>query len=217
VWGGSYYQRANQYDWWGGATLNIRPASNVTVSIGPGLSGGRTPAQFVREASDSTAIDTYGVRYVFAEISRAELSTSIRVNWIFTPKLSFQLYAQPFVSAADYGNPRGLRRAGTYEFDEYTEAAGTFNATRNEIYPNGAAGDTIPLFNNSDFNFRSLRGNAVLRWEYMPGSTLFVVWQHQRDDSDGVGTFRFRYAMDRMFAHEPNNMFMVKVSYYWNP
>jgi hypothetical protein len=217
MYAGGYLQRSDQYDWWSGVSLNYRPASNITVSVGPNLSGGLSPTQYLQEAADPTATATYGVRYLFASLDRAELSTSLRVNWTFTPALSFQLYAQPFVSAGDFGNPRALRAAGTYDFDVYTATNGTYDPARNEVYPNGVAGDTIPLSNNGDFNVRALRGNAVLRWEYLPGSTLFLVWTHGRADSDDVGTFRFAHAMDRMFAHKPDNVFMVKLSYYWNP
>jgi hypothetical protein len=218
--GGTYYQEAEQYDWWSGATLNVRPASNVTVSIGPNLSGGRTPAQYIGAYKDvipPIVADPDSLRYVFASLSRTELSAGIRVNWTFTPKLSLQLYMQPLISAGEFGNFRALRQAGTYEFDEYTEAAGTYNPARQEVYPDGpGTADTIAL-ESPDFNFRSLRGNAVLRWEYLPGSTLFLVWTHGRQDSDGIGSFRFSHSLDRMFALAPENQVMVKVSYYWNP
>jgi hypothetical protein len=222
MYAGSYFQKSDQYDWWSGATLNYRPASNVTVSIGPNLSGGLSLTQYINEYPDSSAIATFLERYVFAAIDRTELSAGIRVNWTFTPRLSFQLYAQPFVSAVDYGDYRALRTPGTYDFDVYTEAAGTYDPDSTFIYPNGPGGTRIQLYpgregRNRDFNFRSLRGNAVLRWEYLPGSTLFLVWTHGRSDEDGVGTFRLRQSMGRLFANAPENMFMLKASYYWNP
>jgi hypothetical protein len=225
---GSYYQKSYQYDWWSGATVNYRPASNVTVSVGPNLSGGRSPTQYVNEYVDSTATATYLTRYVFADLERTELSAGIRVNWTFTPSMSFQLYAQPFVSAGDYGDYRALTAPGTYDFDVYTEADGTYRPDSTFIYPNGPGGNAIQLYPegdgdnknpgfNPDFNIRSLRGNAVLRWEYLPGSTLYLVWTHGRSDSDNVGTFRFSQSMSQLWATAPENMFMVKVSYYWNP
>ncbi len=217
MYAGTYRQRADQYDWWSGMTLNVRPASNVTLSVGPNLSGGRTPAQYIGGYTDSTATTTFGVRYMFASLDRTELSAGIRLNWTFTPKLSLQLYAQPLISAGEYGDFRALAEPRTYDFDVYTAAAGTYNPSTHEVYPNGpTAADTIELY-NPDFNFRSLRGNAVLRWEYLPGSTLYLVWTHGRSDADDVGSFRFRYALDRLFALPPENLFMVKLSYYWNP
>lgn len=221
TYGGAYYQRSDQYDWWSGLSINLRPAANVTVSVGPNLSGGLTPAQYIGAYPDTTppanATMTESVRYVFASLDRTELSAGVRLNWTFTPRLSLQLYAQPLVSAGEYGDFRALRTARSYDFDVYRAADGRYNPTNYEVYPNGPAdADTLRLY-NPDFNFRSLRGNAVLRWEYLPGSTLFLVWTHGRQDFDQIGSFRFGYSVDRMFALAPENMFMVKVSYYWNP
>ena len=69
-------------------------------------------------------------------------------------------------------------------------------------------------FGNPDFNFRSLRGNAVLRWEYRPGSTLFLVWTQQRSDTAPFGDFDFRRDRQALFRATPDNIFLVKVSYW---
>ena len=222
MWAGMYYQESYQYDWWSGGGLRFRPASNITLSVEPNFSGGRSPTQYINEYADSTATATYSKRYVFADIDRMELSAGIRLNWTFTPKLSFQLYTQPFISAGDFGNYRSLSAPRTYNFDVYTEANGTYRADSTLIYPNGPSGDPIQLYpndpgHNPDFNYRSLRGNAVLRWEYLPGSTLYIVWAHGKEAEDDVGTFRLGYSMDQLLADPPENMFMVKISYYWNP
>lgn len=220
TWAGTYYQRPDLYEWWAGFWVNVRPASNLTVSIEPGLSKGRTVVQYIDEFPDAQATATFGNRYVFAALDRMDLSAGIRMNWTFTPTLSFQLYAAPLVFAGEYGDFRSLRTPRTFDFDVYTEANGTAvaipdsNAYR--IYPNGPGGTSFRV-DNRDGSFRALRGNAVLRWEYLPGSTLYLVWMHRRSDEDRDGTFRFRYSMDRMFAHAPENMFMLKMSYYWNP
>ena len=70
-------------------------------------------------------------------------------------------------------------------------------------------------FGNPDFNFRSLRGNAVLRWEYRPGSTLFVVWQQQRSHVDPFGDFELSRDARGVFDAPPDNVFVVKVSYWF--
>ena len=72
-------------------------------------------------------------------------------------------------------------------------------------------------FGNQDFNFKSLRGNAVLRWEYMPGSTLYLVWTQSRQDFESTGDFRFGSSMGRMLRAPADNIFMVKLTYWWNP
>lgn len=74
-------------------------------------------------------------------------------------------------------------------------------------------GRTIPI-ENPDFNVRSLRGNAVFRWEYRPGSTLFVVWQQSREDEAPYGDFNLRRDRTALFAARPENIFQVKVNYW---
>jgi hypothetical protein len=114
-----------------------------------------------------------------------------------TPALSIQLYAEPFVSAGDYSNFKELvdGRSKSYE-GRYT--------------PTDYAG-------NPDFNYRSFRTTNVLRWEYKPGSTLFVVWQQGREDSVGHGDFNFNRDFGATFDSPARNVFLVKWAYWFNP
>ena len=72
-------------------------------------------------------------------------------------------------------------------------------------------------FDDPNFSLASLRGNAILRWEYLPGSTLFLVWTQNRSDTILDGTFRFGEGMSRMFNGAADNIFLVKLSYWWKP
>ena len=118
------------------------------------------------------------------------------MNYTVTPTLTIQIYAEPFVSAGDYSNFKALAdgRATAYE-DRYvpTEYSG-----------------------NPDFNYRSFRTTNVLRWEYRPGSALFVVWQQGREDQSGQGTFKFDRDFGRIFEAPAVNVFLVKWSYWLN-
>jgi hypothetical protein len=67
------------------------------------------------------------------------------------------------------------------------------------------------------FTTRSLRGSAVLRWEWRPGSTLFLVWQQQREFEDASGDFRFRRDLRRLGRASPDNVFVVKATWWLNP
>jgi hypothetical protein len=130
-----------------------------------------------------------------------------------------QLYAQPLVSAAAYTNFKSLARPRTFEFDEYGTGSSTFtdNDSSFVIDADGLGPAPADTLDNPDFSSTSLRGNAVLRWEYLPGSTIFFVWTQSRSESLGDGNFRFRRSMNRLFDATPDNTFMVKVSYWWNP
>src|SRR3989440_3926276 len=191
--GGTYYRSAQDYDWYSYADVKFLPAPNVSVSVGPNLSGAIYPLQYVDAIADSTATATFGTSYVFARLRQTELSAGIRLNWTYSPTLSLQLYAQPLISAGKDDPFKSLARPRSYDF---SPAAAPYNP---------------------DFNFKSLRGNAVLRWEYMPGSTLFFVWTQSRSASDDDGSFRFGSSMSQMLRAPAENIFMIKASYWWNP
>ena len=69
----------------------------------------------------------------------------------------------------------------------------------------------------NDFTFASLRGNAVVRWEYLPGSTLFLVWTQSRSASEDIGSFRLGESFDQLIGAKADNIFLVKLTYWWNP
>jgi uncharacterized protein DUF5916/cellulose/xylan binding protein with CBM9 domain len=190
---GTYYRSGADHEWWSYANLKYRPAPNVSVTVGPNFSVAANPLQYVDTIVDASATATYGVRYIFARLRQTELSAGIRLNWTYSPTLSLQLYAQPLISAGKYDAFKELARPRS---NDYTPAAAPYNP---------------------DFNYRSLRGNAVLRWEYLPGSTLYFVWTQSRESADGLGDFQFGPSMRRMFQAPADNIFMIKASYWWNP
>jgi hypothetical protein len=198
------YQSVQDRSAYVGASLQLRPASNVSLSVGPQYSWERTPVQYVTQYADSTAPLTYGTRYVFAGLVANELSASLRLNWTFTPKLSLQFYGQPLISAGAYSDYKALARPKSFAFDRWNDGTSTFDSTT--FTPPG-----------NDFNFKSLRGNAVLRWEYLPGSTLYLVWTQSRQDVENTGEFRFGPSLSRLTRSRPDNIFMVKFTYWWTP
>ena len=131
------------------------------------------------------------------------------------------MYAQPFLSSADYGTPAELAKPRTYEFDRYGEDVGDLETTEGGyfVYPQGAgAGQPRFFVPNRDFNLRSLRGNAVLRWEWRPGSTLYLAWQQDRSDyAPYVGDFSMARDRRALFDAQPDNVLVLKVSYWLNP
>ncbi len=179
---------------------------------------------------DPLAEATYGTRYVFAGIDRNRLSLETRVNLTFSPTLSLQLYLEPFVSTGDYGALKELRAPNTFEFLEYGEDVGAVGSGEEggyEVDPDGNGPAEAFLVSNRDFSYRSLVGNAVLRWEWRPGSTLFFVWQQRRINSVNgpgtsggqpwAGTFDLGRDAGDMFQVAPDNIFMIKVNYWLNP
>ncbi len=201
-----------------GATYH--PVPSVSVSVGPNLSRNWSSYQYVTSVGDPTATDFYGRRYVFATLDQRTLSMDTRLSMTFTPTLSLELFAQPFIASGSYSHykefaaPRVLEKT-LYGRDIGTIAAAGEGFDREFTVDPDAAGPAQPFtFGAPDFNFRSLRGNAVLRWEYRPGSTLFLVWTQQRSDTEPVGDLSFGRDRAALFAARPDNIFLVKVNYW---
>jgi len=167
---------------------------------------------------DPLMTSTYGARYVFGDIKQKVLSGSIRLNWTFTPKLTLQLYLQPFIAVGKYDRFKELAEPRSFDFNLYEEGESTITY-EDEIYtvdPDGPGPVTSFSFENPDFNYKSLRGTAVLRWEYLPGSTLYFVWTQNRADFANPGDFRLKRDLGDLLTAPGYNIFLVKVSYRWN-
>jgi hypothetical protein len=168
-------------------SLTFRPASFLSFSGGVDWNHTVQPSQWIANSDG---------RYIFGLLDQTTVSLTTRVNYTITPQLSVQIYAAPFVSAGDYGGFKQLvnGRAARYE-DRY--APTTYDA-------------------NPDFNVRSFRTTNVLRWEYKPGSTLFVVWQQARENDAVPGGFRVGRDVHDIFGVAPRNVFLVKLAYWVN-
>jgi hypothetical protein len=197
------------------ASVEMKPSSSVKVSLGPSLYLLDSPASWVDGFDDATATATYGRRYVFARLQQTEAAMTARVNWILSPTLSLQVYAQPLVSVGDYQGFRELARPRTFDFNVYGANGSTINASSGTyaVDPDGngpAAGFT---FDDPDFNFKSLRVNAIFRWEWRPGSTLYVAWTQMREDLEDPGQFELTRDTRHLFNAAPDDVLLVKVSY----
>ena len=174
--------------------VGLKTSSRWNLRVAPTFTRAFVPAQYVATVADASYTPTYGARYVFAPLDQTEVGIETRLNVTFTPTLSFETYVQPLLSSGDYGAPRQLVAPRTFEFSPF--------------------GGTVP---NRDFNLRSLRGNAVLRWEWRAGSTLYVAWQQSRADEVAIGDFDFWRDRRALFGTRPDNIFLVKVNYWLNP
>jgi len=201
-------------------TIEYRPSSAIDFSVGPNYNVARSTAQYVQSVSDPLATATYDGRYVFAELRSHELDLTLRVNATLSPALSVQLYAQPFTFAGAYSSFKELAQPRTYQFRTYGQAAGTTIAYDSAsatytVHPDGAQPTDSFFITNPDFRVRSLNINAVLRWEYRPGSTLFVVWTQRRSGSFPDPSFDVGRDFGRdLLLDRPTNVLLVKLSYW---
>ena len=214
----------------GSINFTYRSGENLELRLGPSVTRSFTQAQYVSSRSDPLATSTFGRRYIFAPIDQTTLSLETRLNVTFSPTLTLQVYAQPLISSGDYGDLAEFREPGTYRFAEYGEDIGSSVRQDDGNYlidPDGAGAASAFTVSDRSFNFRSLLGNAVLRWEWSPGSTLFLVWQQSRSDrlraSDfdetgalDVGTFDLDYDTRELFGLRADNIFLIKMNYWLN-
>jgi hypothetical protein len=212
-----------------GINFTASPTDQLRIQVSPSLSRRFETAQYVTSVADTLATDTYGSRYLFADLDQTTLSLETRIDVTLSPSMSLQLYVEPFMSAGDYQGVKEFARRRAFEFLEYGEDVGTLTQdaggyTADPDGPGGAPEFTVP---NRDFSYRSLLGNAVLRWEWRQGSTLYLVWQQRRIDSltnrgvsgdeSWVGSFDLGRDAADMFGAPADNIFAIKVNYWLNP
>ncbi len=198
--------------------MAVKPLPSVYVQLAPSYSMSENATQYVRTVVDPTATAFGGSRYVFAFIRTRQLSMETRVNWTFTPNLTLQLYAQPFIASGDYLHLREFAGPRTLKMLDYGRDVGTL--TRNAstgaytIDPDGTGPAAAFTLGNPNFTTRSLRGTAVVRWEYRPGSTIYFAWTQKRAGMSDDGTIDFSRDQAAMWRDSAENVFLVKVNYW---
>ncbi|HEV8130658.1 MAG TPA: DUF5916 domain-containing protein [Acidobacteriota bacterium] len=199
-----------------GPSVEWKPASNFSLRIDPRFNRNHAGTQWVGAFDSASAAATFGKRYVFAELEQTSLSAGIRLNWTFTPKISLQFYGQPLISAGDYHGFKELARPRSYDFNLYGKGSSTFDGLTHIADPDGPGPAESINLGNPDFNFKSFRANAVWRWEYRPGSTMYVVWTQSRSDVEDIGKFNLGHSLGRLWSTPADNIFMVKLTYWGN-
>jgi hypothetical protein len=201
-----------------GVTALMRPQSSISVSIGPSYGHSETGFQYVTTVADTTATSFYGHRYVFAGLTQNTLSMDTRVNITFTTNLTFEMFLQPLVASGDYDRYNEFAAPRERQRLVYGEDIGTATVipgVPNSIVidPDGTGPAAPFTIADPSFTFRSLRGNAVLRWEYRPGSTLFFVWTRSSSSTESRGNIDFNTDASAVFRGSATNIFLVKVNY----
>ena len=210
-----------------GIGVAIRPSPRVEVTVEPTFQQSRVGAQFVGRTSALSYAPTFGTRYLFGDLDRRELGLETRLNVTFSPRMTLQMFAQPLLSSGDFLTYKQLARPRTFEFDEFEEGAYTAgpapgcSSGRSCRSPDGTRyldfdgdGTADHSFRDRDFNVRSLIGNSVFRWEYRPGSTVYLVWQRQAEDEAMIGGFDFARDSRALVRAPARDLFLIKASYW---
>ena len=207
---GWYYSIWSQFE--------FKPLPQLNFSIGPEYSRNLNKTQWVDNFEDVSAIETYNIRSVFADLHQDMISGNIRLNWTFTPQLTLQLYIQPLFAIGKYSSFKELTKSASYDYKEYgTENTSiSYNSNEEEYTINpdvNGSGNTFTI-SKPDFNFKSLRANLILRWEVQPGSIFYFAWSHDRTNFDDPGEFDLNRDFKNLWNAESDNVFLIKFSYW---
>ena len=178
--------------------IDFKVAARVTAAVSPSFSRSTNDAQALGSQTDTSNV----THYLFAHLEQKQFALTARFTYPFNANMSLQVYAQPFIAKGTFSNVREL--SATPRAADYDSRYQAFT-------------DTSVTNNIGGFNFKQFRSNVVFRWEYRPGSTLFLVWSQGRQGSTGVeGTRGFGGDINDLFDLRPDNSFLVKVSYWIN-
>jgi len=170
----------------------------------------------------ATATAFYGTRYVMAKLDQSVVGLDTRASVTFSPTMTLEVYMQPFFAAGRYTDFEEYAAPRTSAVVVYGRDRGSINSVRDTsgavtkyaIDPDGAGPARTFMVNNPDFSQRSLRGNAVFRWEYRPGSVLYVAWTQSRSSDAAFGDLNFRRDRSALLATRPDNIFLIKASWW---
>ena len=219
-----------EWTWQVQPSVEARLSDALSVSLAPSWTSSFNTDQYLFASSDGGAPEGLGGRrYVFSDVRSEAVEIEARVDWAFSPDLTVQLFAVPYVDARRFAGFRQLAARRTYDFVRFGETPGTALAplryTDDGTEP--APADAADLFRvtdldgeafsipNYDFTYLSLRGNAVVRWEWRPGSELFFVWQQTGDAYDAFRGLDVTSDLGDVFVRDVQNVFQVKATYWF--
>ena len=203
-----------------GLGITVRPSSAITVSATPAYSNTHTKGGYLFAYADPTAVTTYGRRHLMSDLDQTTFDVTLRSDLAISPTMSLQLYAQPFTSAVDYTVFKSFEKPRTLDFLEYGTNGSTIEhdsqARTYRVDADGPGASPEVAFGDPDFRLRSLRANLVLRWEYRPGSTVYLSWAHGRSMISESPEFDVGSDFSDLLRDDQRNRLVLKVSYWFN-
>lgn len=192
--------------------ITYQPFNALSISANPEYGINMDKLQYIDN------IDVNGeTTYLNGTVDQRTFSMSFRLNYTINPNLTIQYWGQPFISRGRYSdfkevvNPLARvfnDRIATYDSSQISFADGVYSVDRNQ--------DNTADFNfsNPDFSFVQFRSNLVVRWEYIPGSEIFLVWSQDLAQSGDAQNQLFTDLSENIFNDEkPQNIFLIKATY----
>jgi hypothetical protein len=195
------------------ASLGYRPSKSLKITLSPDFTSNNDQLQYVTQQEYAGNKKDY----VFARINQKTLSASLRVNYTITPELSIQYWGQPFVSAGKYTEFKritdGRSDVYTNRFNELSGNQLAYSVPDNRYSVSDPSGNLLYSFDQPNFNIKEFLSNMVVRWEYFPGSTIYLVWSQTRSQSVADGAFKYGDDLADLFDKKPYNVFLLKMSF----
>jgi hypothetical protein len=194
-----------------GGGLTYKPTNTLNLSFNPSYTRRMEAMQFILLADHGG-----NPRYIFGTIDQEMLSVSLRLNYTLMPDLSIQLWGQPFVAAGQYRSFKYVTNAAAPVFaDRYALLDGDQLVLNQGIYQVDEDLDGIVdySFRKPDFRIMEFLSNAVLRWEYSPGSSLYLVWSQKRAGTEQAGVLDYFDGLHGLLGEKAHHTFLIKFSY----
>ncbi len=193
--------------------INYRASTTLSVSLRPSYSVSSDNLQYVGTYEVGPSNST---RYIASYMERKQFSASIRVNYNLSPDFSLQFYAQPFIYAGKYSDfkkiTNGVADNYTDRFHTFTESEISYDEST-KYYSINEGNNINYQIDNPDFNFFQCNSNLVIHWEYIPGSSIYLVWSQSRSAYDDSGVFNLGDDLGSLFDAPATNVFLIKLSY----
>ncbi|MFB6097760.1 MAG: DUF5916 domain-containing protein [Salinibacter sp.] len=193
-----------------GSELRYRPSPRASLSIEPSVRVALDPTQYVATIRPSDAGDP---RYLFGELRRRTLSVTTRASYAFTPEMTLEVYAQPFVASGDYRRFAEVEHPRATHLSNRLDRLGSRLSKEDGAYRVASGPDAGYTFPDPDFTFEQLRSTVVFRWQYRRGSTLHLVWNHETTNQRRGAVAAPHRALGSLFGGG-RNTFMVKLNYW---
>lgn len=198
------------------SAVRYRPSQRASLSLAPSFQTGLDTDQYVGTVSPDLGEDggaSDAPRYVFGQIQRRTLSVTAEASYAFTPEMTLEVYAQPFVASGDYRRFAEVEAPQAKSYDARFDALADRLSLDEETGRYRVGDSSRYSFSDPDFTLGELRSTVVFRWQYRPGSTLYLVWNHDQTNTRRDARFEPVHDMGSTFAGG-RNTFGVKLTYW---
>jgi hypothetical protein len=199
--------------------ISYKPTNYISFTVSPAYSKSFSELQYVTSLTYNNTD-----RYIFASIDRKTISASLRINLNLSPNLTFQYWGQPFIATGRYYDHKYILDpiASSYKDRFHTYTASQLTTGSDYSIDENIDGIEDYTVGKTDFNYKAFLSNLVIRWEYSPGSSVYLVWSQTRSGYNPTGNLDYINDMGdlfnrKLFKQDDNydlkNVFLVKFSY----